>query len=232
MATVGSRQLPPGFSENIIGLAKGEEKEFEETFPADYPNRELAGRKIIFKVNIKEIKEKVLSEIDDDFAKDWGHESLTLLKEEIAENIKRRRDEEARSKMTHSLLAALLASTSIEPLELLVEEETTELIQDVQLQLASQGRKLDQSEQNLVKLREELRETAIRNVKASMILEEVAIREGIEVPPEEIDHQAQLLAKQYNKTAEEIKKVFKGKIEKTLQERKTLDFLLDHAVIR
>ncbi len=229
MATVGSRQIPPGFSENIIGMAKGEEKEFEEAFPADYSNRELAGKKISFKINIKEIKEKVLPAIDDDFAKDWGNDSLATLREEIAATIKKRREEEARQKMANSLLSTLLDSTSVDsPPELLVENETEVLIEDVDLQLASQGRKLDKSEQNLVKLRIELREPAIRNVKASMILEEVAVREGIKVPPEEIDHQIQLLAKQYNKTTEEVKKV-KGKIEKSLQERKTLDFLLDHA---
>jgi len=233
MATVGSPQLPPGFSENIIGMAKGEEKEFEEAFPADYHSRELAGRKISFKMNIKEIKEKVLSEIDDDFAKDWGNDSLATLRVEIAESIKKRREEEARSKMGNSLLSTILASTSIEePPELLVENETEALIDDVELQLASQGRTLDKSEPNIAKLRIELREPAIRNVKASIILEEVAIREGIKVSPEEIDHQVQLLAKQYNKNSEEVKKAFKIKIEKTLQERKTLNFLLDHAVIR
>ncbi|MEW5801954.1 MAG: trigger factor [bacterium] len=232
VATVGSQQIPPGFSQNIIGMSKGEEKEFEEAFPADYAKPEVAGRNITFKINIKEIKEKVLPEIDDDFAKDWSNDSLASLKEEIAETIKKRREDEARSKMVNSLLNKLLDSTSIEPPEIMVENETDALVQDLEFRLAAQGRALEKTESNIALVRKDFRETAIRNVKASMILEEVAIREGIEVPPEEIDHHVQLLAKQYNKTAEEVKKVYKGKIEKTLQERKTLNFLLDHALIR
>jgi trigger factor len=231
-AIAGLQQLTPGFHENIIGMAKGEEKEFEEAFPANFPARGLAGRKISFKVNVKEIKEKILPEIDDDFAKDLGADSLATLKGEIAEDIKKIREGEARSKMANSLLNTLLASISIEPPELLIESETESLIDDIELQLATQGKKLEKSEEKLAMLKGELRESAIRSAKSSIALEEVAFREGIKVSPEEIDHQTQLMAKRYNQTAEEVKKAFKSRIERTIQEQKTLNFLLDHAVIR
>jgi trigger factor len=131
-----------------------------------------------------------------------------------------------------SLLNKLLASTSIEVPELMVENETEALVREFELQLADQGKPFDQSEANLARVRAGFREKAIAKVKGSIILQEVALREGIGVSPEEIDEQAQLLARKYNKTTEEVKKSSMQKIERSIQERKTLNFLLDHAVIR
>ncbi|MCL6584605.1 MAG: trigger factor [bacterium] len=229
----GAQPFLPEFSQKLIGLTKGEEREYEVDFPPDYPNNRWAGKKFSFKLVVKEIKEKVLPEIDDDFAKDWEFDSLTSLKEQVAEKIKKMREGEAKTKMADSLLHKLLAQTSITPPQALIEEETDELVYDLELQLLAQGQVLDQAKENLAKVREHLRETAVRNVKVAIILQEIALREGIEVTPAEIDHQIQLLARQYNKSPEEMsKKLSKAKIERNIQERKTIDFLLEQAQLR
>jgi len=229
----GAQPFLPEFSKKLIGLTKGEEREYEVDFPPDYPNNRWAGKKFSFKLVVKEIKEKVLPEIDDDFAKDWELDSLASLKEQVAEKIKKMREEEAKAKMADSLLYKLLAQTSITPPQALIEEETDDLVYDLELQLLAQGQVLDQAKENLAKVREHLRETAVRNVKVAIILHEIALREGIEVTPAEIDHQIQLLARQYNKSPEEMsKKLSKAKIERNIRERKTIDFLLEQAQLR
>ncbi|MEW6379876.1 MAG: trigger factor [bacterium] len=229
----GARQFLPEFSQKLVGMIKGEEKEFEESFPGNYSNREVAGKRILFKIAIKEIKEKVLPEIDDDFARDWDSASLASLKEEIAEKIKERREEDAKAKMANSLLGKLVASVSIEPPELMVEQEIDELFYDLELRLLAQGQALDKAESNIARVRQNLREAAVRNVRVAMVLQEIALRERIEVPPAEVDHQVQLLARQYHKSPEEIvKRLSKSRIERNIQDRKTTDFLLEHAVLR
>jgi len=223
---VGSDKILPALSRNLLGMNKGEEKEFEETFAEDFANEKLAGKKIGFKILINEIKEKILPEIDEDFAKDLGDYTLPKIKEEIAQNIKKQFDEQAWTKKKNSLIDKLVAMTSIDPPEVMIKNELETMIHDIKIGLANQGKKLNESEASIKKLNTDLREGAIKKAKASLVLYEIACREGIKVTGEEIENQVQQVAMMYRQDVEQIRKSLKSELEKSLREQKTVDFLL------
>ncbi len=223
---VGSDKFLPALSRNLIGMNKGEEKEFEETFPEDFANEKLAGKKIGFKILVNEIKEKILPDIDEDFAKDLGDYTLPKLKEEIAGNIKKQFDEQSRNKMKNYLTDKLVDMTSIDPPEIMIKNEIEAMIHDIKIGLGNQGKKLNESEANIKKLNTDLREGAIKKAKTSLALYEIACREGIEVAEEEIENQVKQVAMMYRQDVEQIRKSLKGEMEKSLREQKTVDFLL------
>ena len=223
---VGSDKFLPALSRNLIGMNKAEEKEFEETFPEDFANEKLAGKKIGFKILVNEIKEKILPDIDEDFAKDLGDYTLLKLKEEIAGNIKKQFDEQSRNKMKNSLTDKLVAMTSIDPPEIMIKNEIEAMIHDIKISLGNQGKKLNESEANIKKLNTDLREGAIKKAKTSLALYEIACREGIEVSDEEIETQVKQVAMMYRQDVEQIRQSLKSELEKNLREQKTVDFLL------
>lgn len=223
---VGSDKILPALSRNLIGMNKGDEKEFEETFPEDFANEKLAGKKIGFKIFVNEIKKKILPDIDEDFAKDLGDYTLPKLKEEITGNIKKQLDEQARNKMKNSLIDKLVAMTSIDPPEIMIKNEIDAMIHDIKIGLANQGKKLNESEANIKKLNTDLREGAIKKAKTSLALYEIACREGIELSDEEIETQVKQVAMMYRQDVEQIRKSLKSELEKSLREQKTVDFLL------
>ncbi len=225
---VGSNQFLPILNTNLVGMNKNEEKEFEETFPIDFANKTLADKRIKFKVLIREIKEKNFPEIDDDFAKDLGDYTLESLKGEIRENLQKKFAQEAQKKMKNALMNKLLEMASVEPPEIMIEDEMETMLQNIENELAGQGKKLIRDGSKFEEVKADLRKTAINRVKTSLILYELANREGIEVDAEEVDHQIYQLAKIYKENADTIKKSFKNEIEKKLREQKTLDFLLEH----
>ncbi|MGA1874011.1 MAG: trigger factor [bacterium] len=229
---VGSSQLLPSLSQNLVGMQRGEEREFHETFPEEFPNKRFAHKEVTFIIMIKEIKEKTLPDLDDEFARDLGDYTLQRLKEEIAENLKRQDEEESQKNMRKTLIDKLLAMTPVDAPEIMVDHEIEAMINDLEAQLALQGRRLAQSEQNSEKLRADLRESASKRAKTSLILYEIACREGIEVTEEEINRRARQLSMQYRQDIEDVKKSLRDEIMKTLREQKTLDFLLESAIIK
>jgi trigger factor len=231
----------PGFADKIIGMNKEEEKEFLLTLPADYPNKEAAGKEVQFKVKLHEIKEEKLPELNDDFASQVSTEIKTIaaLREEAAKNLKMRADDQSRMDFEEKVVNAALEKAKIEYPPVLIDMEVSRIVNDQARQLQMSGRAMDEYLRNINKtpeqLQEELRPIAEKNVKASLLLGKVADVEKIQVAESDIDARidSMILGVEEAKKAD-MRKLFdnpqtRQSIRQSQLARKTIERLADIA---
>lgn len=171
---LGEGSLIPGFEDNIIGLQKGEEKEFKIRFPKDYHSKEYADREIEFKAKLENLKEVILPELDDKFAEDFGRKDMADLKKGIEQSLKdeiaHKHEHEIEGQVVEKLLPLLKAEIP----ETLIERETDNVIEGFKTQLKSQGLDFDAYMQSMKKdeaaLRKDLRAQAEKNVRIGLML--------------------------------------------------------------
>jgi trigger factor len=210
---VKETRLPlPGFAEKLAGMIKSEEKSFVLSYPQDYEMKELAGKDHAFKVTVKEIKEKKLAEVDDEFAKSLGREDLASLREQIESNLKTRADERARAELEQKAVDALVELGEVEYPPVLVEREIDRLLNEEARHFAEGIAGLENYLKTLNKTmenhREELRSIASKRVVRSLILGKLAEAEKIEVIDSEVDVEVEKMAQDADKQAEDVRKLF------------------------
>ena len=182
-------QFIPGFIDGIVGMTPGETKEVEAHFPETYPQPTVAGRKAIFTITLKELKEKELPELDDEFAKEVSDfETLAELRQSMEERFTKEASDKTRANQEEALLNALLEQVTADIPETLIDREITSMVQQTAIQLQNQGidvRKLF-SQELVARLREQSRPEAMTRIKRTLALGEIAKREAIEASDEEI----------------------------------------------
>jgi trigger factor len=234
---LGSGQFIPGFEEQLVGTAAGEEKDVEVTFPEDYHASELAGKKAVFKVKLHEVKGKELPELDDEFAKDADDEVETLdaLKEKIRTRLEDNKKHEAEHHVRDTVVEKAADNAEIDVPEVMVANEVDRMMQEFEQRLQMQGMNLELyfqfSGQDENALREQMKEEAGKRVRINLTLEAVAKEENIEVSPEEVDEELNKMAEMYNMTVENITAAL-GSLEglrADIQVRKAVDFLVENS---
>jgi trigger factor len=189
---LGSGRLIPGFEEQLVGASAGEERTVELTFPEDYPAEQLAGQEASFAVQVKEVKEKRLPELDDDFAVEaGGFDSLDELRDEIESRIAQAEERAIEGEFREAAVDAAVANAQVEVPHELVHSKSHEMWHRTARRLASQGVNPEQyltmmgkSEEELVVESESEAETAL---KREAVLAAIVEAEGIEVTDEEIE---------------------------------------------
>jgi len=182
----------PGFAAQIVGMKKGETKEFDLTFPADYPSSQFAGKQAHFKVTLHEVKEEKLSELNDEFAPQVSAELKTLadLREEVIKSLKLRGEERARMDFEEKVINTAVEQSKIEYPPVLIDLEINRIINDQARQLQVTGQSMENYLRSINKtpeqLQEDLRPIAVRNVNASLVLSKISQEEKIEVTEDEI----------------------------------------------
>ena len=237
---LGSKILVEDLEEKIIGMKPGETKEVAVTYPAEHPNKDLAGKEVLFKVSLKEVKEKELPQLDDEFAKDVS-EFETL--EELKQDIKNRLEERAKSLSESSLRGAILKKVveqaEVDIPQVMVDREIERLIMDFAFQLRLRGLDLKQyleiSNLSPEEFKGKFQERAYNNVKTSLILEALAKAENMEVTEEEVDEELTKYAEAAQKSLAEYKKNLKEEdlehIKDHILTRKIFDFLISQAKV-
>jgi len=188
---LGGGQLIEGFEEQLTGAEAGDERKVEVTFPEDYQAEELAGEDAVFSVEVKEVREKVLPELDDDFASEASEfETLEELRADIAKRVSEAVDERAEQDFRVAAVDAAVEASSVEMPDALVEARARERWDRVERQLAARGMDPDAYLQMQGKTREELLEEskpdALRELKRESVLAAIAEAEAIEVSEEEM----------------------------------------------
>jgi trigger factor len=208
----GAKYPIPGFAEKLEGMVKEEEKAFEMAFPDDFEIKEIAGKQYSFIVKIKDVKEKSLPEINDDFAKDAGSQDLAELREKIKDGLQVRADESLKKEFEHKLVTALIEQGSIDFPPVLVEREVDHIIGEearnfpdgvkgLEVYLVNAKKTLDQH-------REDLKPAASDRVKAYLVTSKIAELENITVSDEELNESIEKMAGEEQGKAEEVKKLF------------------------
>ena len=231
---IGSNTFIPGFEEQVIGMATGEEKDLNVTFPEEYGAADLAGQPVVFKVKVNEIKQKVARELDEEFFEDLGMEGINseeTLKEQIKESIKAQKEMEVENKYVDELLEAVAKNVEVDVPQDMVDEETDRLVGRFEEQMKMQGISLDLyyqfTQSNEEALRSQMEKEAYNNVLYRLMLEQIMTEEKIEVTKEEALNEAEELANKYQMDKAEFLKQFGGidMVQYDLEVRKTIELL-------
>ena len=207
---VGSGQFIPGFEEQLIGMKKGETKTIEVTFPEDYPNKDLAGKKAKFEVTLHTIKEKEPIEIDDELAKKMLPQNPDANLDTLKEEIRKQLMSEKLSKLYNEELKPQLMEALVEKYEFDLPKNIVEQEIDVQLNNKAAGmsqeeiKELRENKEKLEELKKELEPEAKKSVKATFIVDALAKKEGIEVQDEEVVQTIYYEALQMGRNPQEI----------------------------
>ncbi|HMK52063.1 MAG TPA: trigger factor [Thermodesulfobacteriota bacterium] len=234
---VGSGHFIPTFEERLIGLKPEEEKEIEVSFPEDYGYQKWAGKTVSFQVKIKEIKEKILPPLDDEFAKDLGdYSSLEEFKTKLREEIQKEKDLGLERQLKDKLVDQLLEVNPFEVPESLVEEQTKALVSDTKLRLAAQGVELKTLGLTEEKLQGDYQDMARKQVKTFLVLEKIAGQEGMVVTDEEVEGRLKEMAERMHQKLDVVKRYYEKnnllpEVKAGMIRDKTLNFLLEKAEI-
>ncbi len=230
---IGSKTFIPGFEDAVLGMKVDETKTIDLKFPDNYTT-DLAGKKVKFDVTVKEIKTRILPEIDDDFFEDLGYDKVTNekeLKDEVKKILMERKQQELDDKYIEDILSKASDNMKVELDEEIIHDEIHRLMSQFEEQLKMQGLTLDQyfefTKMTHDDLHKNMEPEAIKRIKYRFLLEEVAEKEKIEVTEEEADKDAEEMAKNYGITKDELMKAFGSKevLMYDAKMRKTLDFL-------
>jgi len=204
-----------GFAEQLVGMNRNEEKEFKLSFPEDYSNKDLAGKEVLFKIKVNEIKQEKLPAVNEDFVRTVSSqcEDLASLRKTIYNDLKTRKEEEVKNNFSEKVIQTLIDMSQIEYPPVLVEQETDRLLNQQMQYLQASGLKpedyLKMIKKSVDELREDLKPRAVKRVTQSLVLKKLAEEEQIEVTDEEINYQISELVQGYPENKqEEMKKSF------------------------
>jgi trigger factor len=203
---IGSGRILEDFDKQLVGMEPDSTKEFQVRFPDDYYNKDLAGLEVTFKVTLKEIKEEILPELDDEFAKDLGeYETLDELKEAIRKDLEQRYKAESRRQLREDIIDKLIEQSDFELPEALVKGELAGVVRDAQSLMAQRGMSLEQSGQTEEELSAKYLPMAERKVREYLLIEKVIDQEEITLTDELLDEAYEEFAGALNQPVDTIK---------------------------
>lgn len=240
--TLGSKSFIDTFEEQITGHKKGDEFDVNVTFPENYGAANLSGKPALFKVKVNSIKRKEEAELNDDLAKELGYDSLEDLKSKTKENLTKREENRIESDFRNKVVEKVVESVSVEVPEQLVQKEIqyrmSEFAQQLQMQGMSIGQYFEMTGQNAEKMRETLKESAEKSIKAQLVLDEIAKVENISATDEDVNKEIEKMAEMYGVEKDvilnDVKKSgnyarFLDNTKYQIKNRKTIDFLVNEA---
>lgn len=210
--TIGSGQFIPGFEEQMVGMAVGEEKDIEVTFPEEYHAENLAGKKAVFAVKVNGIQVKELPTLDDEFAKDVSeYDTLEALRDAKRQELLEQTEKNAKIQKENDVVRKAVENATVEVPDAMVERQIDSFLQDMGYRLQMQGISLEDylkyTNTEISALRDQYRADAALRVKSQLVLEAISKAEAIEATPEEIGDKVAEYAKQFgNMTVEDFEK--------------------------
>ena len=238
--TLGSQMFIPGFEEQLVGVAAGEDKDVVVTFPEEYHAPDLAGKEAVFKCHVHQVKEKQVPELDDEFAADLGFDTLDELKASEREKLEKYAKAGAESQMKDAVLGKLVEATEVEIPEVMIKDELDRSVQELNQQLSYQGLSIKQylefTGKEMGDFLDELRPEAEKAVKTRLVIAGVAAAEAIEVSEEEVEEELKVMAVQYQMTADKVRELLGEDmmqyLVKDLKSKKAIEVLFENAVIK
>jgi len=199
---LGRERFIPGFEDNLVGLREGESKQFSVTFPADYPESDLAGKPADFDVTLLELRSKKMPDADDDFARSLGaYADMAGLKAEIRTRLERNALDRARHVFADRIIDFAVANATVDLPDLLIERELEIMLDELKVRLAEQGIAYDEylrvTERDEPKVLTEFRPDAEKRVKTLLVLSEIANKENVEVTDAELDAEVERSRERY-----------------------------------
>lgn len=235
---IGSHKFIGDFEEQLIGLKIGDEKDVKVTFPENYHAKNLADKPAIFHCKINSIKHKELPELNDEFAKKVSKfETLAEFKADVKKNMEANAERRAVENQQQAVIEKAVENMTVDIPPVMIEDRITQMIEELSLQLQSQGMKLEQymsfSGLDLDAMREQYRESAEKNVLTDILLDEIANVENITVDNQELNYELAVMAQMYRTTPKQIYKILQENRQLTgvatnVLRRKVMKFIVDN----
>lgn len=221
----------PGFSDHIIGMNKGENKTFSIDLPEDYGDENISGKKADFTLTLNEIKEKVLPELDDEFAKDLGdYKDIQELKDKFKESMLERKKQKSEGDVREKIFKVLIEKNSFDVPKKMVETQAKNMVMEMQQMFTAQGMNLGDMGQSPEQLIESYKQPAEKQVRSALILEAIAKKENLVADESEIKAKYEELATQVGQDVAFVKeKVTDDMIKPQVLEKKALDLIISKA---
>ena len=237
--TIGSGMFIPGFEEQMVGMNVGEEKDITVTFPEQYHSEELAGKEAVFHVKVNAIEETVLSEVDDEFAKDVSEfDTIAELRADKRKKLEEAAELRAKNQRENELIEKVCENAAVEIPEAMIERQMDHILNDIRYRLSMQGISLEDyckyTGNSIEDMRKEMREDAAKRVKSQLVLEAIGKAEAVEAAAEEIEEKLNEYAAQFGDKAESFKTGLTDEDKLYFADQivldKTIALLMDNAV--
>lgn len=234
---LGSNSFIPGFEDQVVGHAAGEEFDVNVTFPENYGSAELAGKPAVFKIKLHEVKYKELPALDDDFAKDVSeYDTLDELKDSIRSGIQTNQDKQAEQEVENALMDQVIANMKADIPDAMVDGRIDELVQDFEYRISQQGLKiadyLKYMGMSMEQFRAQFREQADKQVRLRLAMEAIAAKEGIIATEEEFEAEVKRIADAYKMEVEKVRSIVNADAVKAdLAVNKAIDLVKEKANI-
>ncbi|MDD4493984.1 MAG: trigger factor [Eubacteriales bacterium] len=239
--TIGSGQFIPGFEDQLIGAAAGDEVDVKVTFPEDYHGKDVAGKEALFKVKVKQIKINQLPELDDEFAKDVSEfDTLEEYKKDLRAKLEKKEEERVDDELKNEVVTKAVENAEIDIPKVMVDNQIEYIIRDFEMTLRYQGINMEQyfeiTGNKEEDFRESLRERAEKEVKQQLVIEKIGKEENIPVSDEALNAEIASMAESYKQSAEDFKKHLRDEdieyIKENLKVRETVNFLVAKASVK
>jgi trigger factor len=228
------------FEKNLVGMRAGERKQFGVTFPMDYDEEALRGQSVLFRVHVKEVKERELPPLDDEFAKEASEfETIEEFRGSVREQMEAEAERRAAGEFRARVLETVTEGAEVEVPEVMVEDKAEEMVDSFERSLRAQGiepeRYYELAGAGPDDIKERVRDDAADTVKKELVLDTVAMAEGIEAGREAVMHEIGHLAEESEHGPEEIAETMRKNgtyqlLEEEIARQKALDFLVENAV--
>ncbi len=233
---LGHPQTHEEFTKNLLGVRSSETRNFDVEYPEEYHQEQFAGKKVHWTVLVKEIKEKQLADLNDDFAKDNGHESLETFREKVRNDLITDAAQTAEKEAREALLKSIMERQKLDVPDCLVQDELESHVNRIAARLAMQGVDIQQASIDWKKIFDEERPRAEESVRRSIFLNAIAKQENIEISDEEMDSELQKIAAGTNKSVAALKAQLEKEnriegLKQHLRENKAFDFIYRNAKI-
>jgi trigger factor len=234
---IGSKKIFPEVEAALIGSIVNDVKDVPVEYKADFPGKDLAGKKVMFKVTVKSIKEKKLPALDDEFAKDLGEfKTLDEVKKNIEDGLKKELEQKEKTRVTNLIIDEILKGVEFSAPQSLVDNEVQNLMHDFEGRMAQQGVTYEVIGRKKEDVEKEYAGVALKRVKAYLVLDVIAKTENITVQEEEVDGEIRAFMFRMGKEGDNYKEYFKSEkgrdnIRSQMTQDKILDFLLKNADI-
>jgi trigger factor len=235
---LGSKRFIPGFEEQLAGMRNGETKEINLTFPADYSEKKMAGKDVIFTVTIKGLKEQKLPEIDDNFIKNFDkYNNLDDLKNDVRKSMEEQCKRQSDSELQDKIIEAILKANEFEAPPSLVERQIFYMISDTQKRMKSAGMDEKNAMDLSFRMHDQFKQDAEKTVRSFLLLKKIAEKEAITVSDDDIDNHIKELAEIHHADYEVVKSAYDNEermnsLKSEIIQKKVFDFIEHRANIK
>ncbi|HAR95141.1 MAG TPA: trigger factor [Deltaproteobacteria bacterium] len=234
---LGATGLIPEFQEGLMGMKVNEEKELTIDFPADNPDKSVAGKQVLFKIRVKEIKQQQSPDLNDEFAKDAGFEDMARLREGVTAEVQKEKDSQRKMAANAAIVDALLAGTDIPVPPRMLEKRVEAMAQDARMRMMAERLGAEQEARIAMALRKEMEPEAEKRIRAEMVLSKIAEAEGIAVDDADVDERLRRIAEDTKRAYDYVKDFYEKNdlidgLQASILEEKSLEFVKNNATIR